>query len=62
MKTALSTENPEFFYDQFIEKFVTLNGYGLGGTPGSPLPPPGPSGCIISLAFSVIEFSDEKLL
>ena len=34
----------------------------LGGTPGSPLPPPGPSGCIISLAFSVIEFPDEKLL
>jgi hypothetical protein len=24
----------------------------VGGTPGSPLPPPGPSGCIISLAFT----------
>jgi len=29
----------------------------VGGTPGSPLPPPGPSGCIISLAFAVTKFS-----
>ena len=26
---ARSTGNPEFFYAFFIEKFVTVNGYGL---------------------------------
>jgi len=34
----------------------------LGGTPGSPLPPPAPSGNSNSLPFSVIGFPDENLL
>jgi hypothetical protein len=34
---ARSTGNPEFFYAFFIEKFVTVNGYGL-------LLPEGPGG------------------
>ena len=29
----------------------------IGGTPGSPLPPPGPSGWKFSRAFTVINFS-----
>jgi hypothetical protein len=35
--SARSTGNPEFFYAFFIEKFVTVNGYGL-------LLPEGPGG------------------
>jgi len=34
----------------------------LGGTPGSPLPPPRPSGNSSSLPFPMIRFLDEKLL
>ena len=34
---ARSTGNPEFFYAFFIEKFITVNGYGL-------LHPEGPGG------------------
>ena len=36
-KTARSNGNPEIFYAFFIEKFVTVNGYGL-------LLPEGPGG------------------
>ena len=35
--SARSTGNPEFFYAFFIEKFITVNGYGL-------LHPEGPGG------------------
>jgi hypothetical protein len=34
----------------------------LGGTPGSPLPPPRPSGNSNSLPFPMTRFLDEKLL